>query len=224
MTDPHASNQTDLPYPRVEARVLPGWVEEAEAFQAATLFEAAGKRGALPPAIKPLAMEWEVCGPAVTVKAAPRDNLWIHRALAIAEPGDVLVVDASGHYDAGYWGEVMNVSAVARKLGGLVINGCVRDGRQLVASGFPVFARGLCLIGTAKNPEALGFANQPLVLGEALVHPGDLIRGDCDGVVALPRVDVPEILERARVREEKEAASMNRLRQGETTLALRGWK
>jgi len=135
-----------------------------------------------------------------------------------------LVVDVCGHYDAGYWGEVMNVSAVARKLGGLVIHGCVRDGRQLVAAGFPVFARGLCLIGTAKDPNALGFVNQPLVLGEALVHPGDLIRGDCDGVVALSRVDVPEILERARVREEKEAASMKRLRQGETTLALRGWR
>ena len=82
-----------LPYPRVEERVSPMLVEQATAFQAATLYEAAGKKGVLPSAIRPLDLRMELCGPAITVKAAPCDNLWIHRALAIAEPGDVLVVD-----------------------------------------------------------------------------------------------------------------------------------
>ncbi len=220
----NASSPVVLPYRYLKERVDHDCLVLASNFQAATLYEAAGKRGALPTALKPLESNMEVCGPAITVKAAPGDNLWIHRALAMAEPGDILVVDTCGFYEAGYWGEVMNVSAMARHLGGLVINGCVRDGRQLVAAGFPVFARGLCLRGTSKQPDAPGFVNETLVLGDVVVEPGDLIRGDCDGVVSLPRTEAAAILKLAQEREDKEAISTERLRQGETTLDIKGWR
>ena len=123
----------------------------ARTLPAATLHEAGGKIGAMPSAIKPVAPAFRCCGPAVTVHSPGGDNLWLHRALYIAQPGDVLVVHVSGAYDHGYWGEIMTTMAKARGLAGLVIDGCVRDGVLLEQIGFPVFARGLCIRGTGKD-------------------------------------------------------------------------
>src|ERR1700752_683357 len=101
----------------------------------ATLHEAAGRIGALPSAIKPTSDSFALAGPAFTVHFPPNDNLWIHRALSVATAGDILVVYTSGFYEAGYWGEIMSTAAKAARLGGLVIDACVRDRRALGACG-----------------------------------------------------------------------------------------
>jgi 4-hydroxy-4-methyl-2-oxoglutarate aldolase len=204
-------------------RVEPKYVEAAAHFGTATLHEAGGKIGALPSAIKPMAPSFRLCGPAFTIQGPPGDNLWLHRGLAAAEPGDVLVVSVGGVYEHGYWGEIMSTGAKARKLGGLVIDGCVRDGALLEGLGFPVFARGLCMRGTGKDFAARAWLNAPVLIGEITIQPGDLVSGDTDGVVVVPRTRVPEVIDASIKREDKEAAIMEQLRGGATTLDLYGW-
>lgn len=197
---------------------------QAAALPTATLHEAAGKIGALPSAIKPVAPDFRFAGSALTVHSPGGDNLWLHRALDVARPGDVLVVFTGGAYEHGYWGEVMTTMAKVRGLAGLVIDGCVRDGVLLAEIGFPVFARGLCIRGTGKDFGATGWINHPVALGDVVVHAGDLVVGDLDGVVAIPRARAAEAIAAARKREAEEAAILCRLEAGESTLAVYGWK
>ena len=189
----------------------------------ATLHEAAGRIGALPSGIKPITRGMHLEGPAFTVRSPPANNLWFHKAIAVANAGDVLVVEVGGHYEAGYWGEVMTVAAQARGIVGLVIDGCVRDVEQITALEFPVCARGLCIRGTGKDTTPPGALNEPIEIGDVTISPGDLIVGDSDGVVAIPSARVEEVLEKSRERLDKEAVVMERLRRGETTLDIYGW-
>ncbi|MCY0855201.1 MULTISPECIES: 4-carboxy-4-hydroxy-2-oxoadipate aldolase/oxaloacetate decarboxylase [unclassified Cupriavidus] len=204
-------------------RVAPDVVEAARALPTATLHEAGGKIGALPSAIKPVAPEFRLCGPALTVHSPGGDNLWLHRALDLARPGDVLVVHASGVYEHGYWGEIMTTAAKVRGLAGLVIDACVRDGVLLEQIGFPVFARGLCIRGTGKDYGAIGWLNEPLLIGDCRIAAGDLVVGDSDGVVVLPRGGAAEVVEKARRREADEAAILARVEAGESTMQIYGF-
>lgn len=204
----------------VAQRTATSVVEAARGLPAATLHEAAGRTGALPSAIKPVERSMKLCGPAVTVHSPPGDNLWIHRALYVAEPGDVLVVYASGGYEYGYWGEIMSAAANARKLGGLVIDACVRDGAILNDFGFPVFSRGLCIRGTGKDTEARGWVNHPILIGNITVHAGDLVLGDTDGVVVVPQASADSVTQAALERERKEATILERIAAGERTLEV----
>jgi 4-hydroxy-4-methyl-2-oxoglutarate aldolase len=214
----------DLPTVTVDIeRPDPALVARAASFGSATLHEAAGKIGVLPPQIKPVVPGFAISGPAVTVHSPPGDNLWLHRAIVAAQPGDVLVVYVDGVYEHGYWGEIMSTAAKARGLGGLVIDGCVRDGAILGRVGFPVFARGLCIRGTGKDFSARGWLNHPLLVGDVTVNAGDLIVGDTDGVVAIPRERIAEVLDKSKAREEKEADVMRKLEAGETSIDLYGW-
>lgn len=201
-------------------RVAAATVSRANGLPSSTLHESGGRIGALPSAIRPVAPGLRLCGPAVTVHSPGGDNLWLHRAIYVARPGDVLVVSVSGVYDHGYWGEIMSTAARARGLGGLVIDGCVRDGERLAALGLPVFARGLSIRGTGKDQRAIGWVNAPVLLGEITVAPGDLVVGDADGVVAIPRARAGAIVEAAHQREAREAEVMERLRAGERTLEV----
>jgi 4-hydroxy-4-methyl-2-oxoglutarate aldolase len=204
---------------RVDAEL----VQAAKSLSTATLHEAAGKIGALPSAIKPLDASTRVCGAALTVDSPGGDNLWLHRAIYAAQPGDVLVVRTAGNYEYGYWGEIMSTAAAARGITGLVIDACVRDGTLLPSIGLPVFSRGLCIRGTGKDFGATGWINAPLLFDHVIVHPGDLIVGDADGVVCLPRQQVAAILRAASNRDRQEAAIIERLKAGETTLEIYGW-
>lgn len=206
-------------FERVDAK----FVEAARPFGTATLHEAGGKIGALPPQIKPMAPSFKVCGPAFTVEGPAGDNLRLHRALAAARPGDVIVATVGGVYEYGYWGEIMSTAGKALRLGGLVIDGCVRDGAVLEAVGFPVFARGLCIRGTGKDFEARAFLGHPLLIGDVTVHPGDLVCGDVDGVCVVPRTRAAEVIQKSLDREAKEGKVMEQLRGGATTLDLYGW-
>ncbi|MEX3859945.1 4-carboxy-4-hydroxy-2-oxoadipate aldolase/oxaloacetate decarboxylase [Paraburkholderia sp. BR10923] len=206
-------------FERVDAQV----VEAARNVPAAALHEAGGKIGVLPTSIRPVAPGFRICGTAFTVHSPGGDNLWLHRAILAAKPGDVLVVYANGAYDHGYWGEVMTTAAKVRGLAGLVIDGCVRDADLLEQIGFPVFSRGLSIRGTGKDYGAIGWLNAPVLLGNTTIEPGDLIVGDRDGVVAVPRARASEVVAKAAQREIDEAAICKRIEAGETTMQIYGF-
>ena len=131
----------------------------------------------------------------------------------LLEPGDVLVVSVAGSGAYGYWGDLLTVSAQARGLAGLVIDGCVRDRDEIAKTGFPVFSAGLTIRGTSK--QGLGLVNHPIACGGQLVWPGDLVLGDADGLVAVAREAAGEVLQRARDRESFEAGERAALAAGD---------
>jgi 4-hydroxy-4-methyl-2-oxoglutarate aldolase len=178
----------------------------------------------LPAAIKPTSPAFRLCGSALTVQSPGGDNLWLHRALDIARPDDVLVVHVNGQHNHGYWGEIMSTAAKTRGLGGLVIDGCVRDGELLDKIGFPVFARGLCIRGTGKDFGARGWINAPVLFDDVVISPGDLIVGDGDGLVCIAHARIDAVLTKAREREQLEADILRRIEAGESTLDIYGWR
>lgn len=196
-------------------------ISRALHYGSATLHEAMGRKGALPYGIKPIAAGMKLCGPATTVTSPAIDNLMLHQALYAAEPGTILVVDVSGGYEGGYWGEIMTVAAQERKIAGLVIDGCVRDADLIEQLGFPVFARGLSIRGTDKRGG--GTINQPIKIGDIAITAGDLIVGDRDGLVVVPAAEINSALEAAQKREDKEDQIKKELREGKRTLEIYGW-
>ncbi|HEX4253423.1 MAG TPA: RraA family protein [Pseudonocardia sp.] len=191
--------------------------DRARDHSSATLSEAAGKPVALSPAPRPVWAGARLCGPAFTVRGAGGDNLALHHAVPHAPPGAVLVAAVDGAR-FGHWGEVLAVAAQHRGLAGLLIDGGVRDAAELERLGFPVFSRHNSILGTRKNHR--GVRGHPVTLGGVTIHPGDLIVGDVDGVVALPACDVERILDRADARVAHERELMARLRGGATTPEL----
>ncbi|MDX2048675.1 MAG: 4-carboxy-4-hydroxy-2-oxoadipate aldolase/oxaloacetate decarboxylase [Chitinophagaceae bacterium] len=196
-------------------------INKLSQFSAATIHEALGKQGNLPSAIKPIAAGMKVCGPAYTVKTMPRDNILLHRAYAYAKPGDVIVANCSGFYEAGYWGDLMSLGAKTKGINGLVIDGCVRDADDIEAMGFNVFSRGLCIRGTSNHGD--GSLNEPIIIGDVLISPGDIIVGDRDGVVVVPQDTIEEVIEKATAREAKEENTRKQLREGKTSIQIYGW-
>ena len=168
----------------------------------ATIHEASGRKGYIDYAIKPINRGMRICGPAFTVQCAPGDNMMIHKALECAQPGDVLVTDVGSAYDYGYFGNLMATSALARRVGGLCIDGCIRDSEEIIAGGFPIFARGFCIRGTAKS--TIGVINYPTVFGGCTIFPGDLIVGDDDGLVVIRLEECADVLEKTKDRVAKE--------------------
>lgn len=201
----------------------PEQLARARAFGSATLHEAAGRIGALPSAIKPIDEAWTMAGPAFTVHCPAGDNLWIHRGLYVAKPGEVMVVFPSGGVEWGYWGDIMNTAAMAAGLTGLLIDGGVRDSAGLLKMGFPVFSHGVCIRGTIKDHDGVAFLGRPVRIGEVLIQPGDLIVGDRDGTVAIPADRVAEVLDKAAAREADETAKIARIKAGERTIDIYGW-
>ncbi|MCL2669529.1 MAG: 4-carboxy-4-hydroxy-2-oxoadipate aldolase/oxaloacetate decarboxylase [Syntrophaceae bacterium] len=195
-------------------------VLEFLAFDTATVHEASGGKGALSSAIKPIDPLCQVCGPAVTVACRPGDNLILHKAIYVAEPGDVLLLTVGEYEEVGPWGEVMTVAAQARGIAGLVTDGSVRDSRSISDLKFPVFSKSLCIKGTTKD--SLGRINHPVIVGGVQVFPGDLILGDADGVVVVARQNVGEVLAASRQRVAKEEKIKEDLRKGKSTLELYG--
>lgn len=202
-------------------RVPRDLVDSIKNYPTATIHEAYGARGALDCHIKPIHVDMKLCGPVVTVKARPGDNLIIHKAIYVAHPGDVLLVDTTAYLEGGFWGGIMAVAALQRGIAGLVTDGSVRDTAEMTKMGFPVFSQGISIKGTTKT--CLGSINHPIQFQGVDIHPGDLIAGDADGVVVISREDVPEVLIKAKEREEKELKIMEDLKKGKTTLALYGF-
>ena len=199
-------------------------IAAASKIAAATMHEAAGKIGVLPSNIKPVARGMKICGRAYPVKGPSGCNLWLHRAIAQAERGDVLIADVGEDPEFGYWGDMMGTGSMARGIVGLVINGCVRDAVELEEMGFPVFSTGLCIRGTAKKFDGAGSLAEPITIGEVTINHGDLVLGDADGVAVIPADQVEASIEKATAREIDEESKKERLRAGETSMEIYGWE
>lgn len=189
-------------------------------FDSATLYEAAGQRGMVDPAIRPAWPGAQICGRALTVECPPSDNLTLHQAVAAARPGDVLVANTGGFLRAGAWGEILTVAAQVRGILGLVIDGAVRDIDAIAKRGFPVFSRGIAIGAcTKQRPGSIG---HPILFAGVAVRCGDLVVGNVDGLVILERERLDEICDAAALRLEREAEIMEQLHAGRTTLELLG--
>lgn len=189
--------------------------EIVEAFRgqaSATIHEASGRKGFVSSEVKPIAKEMKLCGPAFTVQCPPGDNMMLHKALERAQPGDIIVATVSGAPEYGYWGDLMATSALAKKIGGLVIDGCIRDSAEIIEKKFPIFSKGLCIRGTSKG--TLGLINYPIFFGGAVVNPGDLIVGDDDGLVVVKRGECEEVLQKTISRVNKEIEKAKALSTG----------
>jgi len=203
------------------ARVTDEELAALGAFGTATVYEASGIDCALDPALRPVWHGARIIGRALPVRTHPADNLPLHRALEHAQPGDVLVVDGREEL-CGYWGEVLAVAAQTRGVTGLVMDGGVRDIVEQEELGFPVFARGVCVRRTGKNFP--GLVGEPITVGGVLVQPGDAVIADTDGIVVLPPEAVAPTLAASQARIDKEAAIMERIRAGELTLDIYGFR
>lgn len=178
-------------------------VEALSKFSPATIHEAQGRRGALASRLKPVDYRMKLCGPAFTVKCAPRDNIMLQLAINYAEPGDIIVVSAGEYEEAGSFGDVLANACLAKGIGGLVTDTGVRDTLQLRELGFPVFSLSVCIKGTVK--ETLAAVNDPIIVGGELINPGDIIVGDADGLVVVRRQEAKEVARLSQARENAEA-------------------
>lgn len=196
--------------------------QAAAGLGSATVHEAAGRVGALRADLLPVAASMSAAGPAFTVQCLDGDNLWLHRAIYAASPGDVIVAGVGDDAPRwGYWGEIMSVAARERRLAGLVLEGGSRDHAELAAVGFPVWSLGRCIRGTVKDPTRVGGSlAHPITIGDVVIRPGDLIVADFDGVVAIEGAGASEVLVAAEQRRVKEAGVMAALVTGRTTLEL----
>ena len=172
-------------------RVSPAVVAEAAKYQAAILADVAGRRGTLN-AVAPLDAAMRIAGPAFTIEVRAGDNLMIHAAMTLAKPGDVLVIDGKGDTSCALMGALMVNACKVLQLGGIVIDGAVRDTDELLELGFPVFAAGVNPNGPTKFIP--GRINWPISAGGVAVCPGDLIVGDADGVVVVEREKAASLL------------------------------
>jgi RraA family protein len=197
-------------------RVDAGVVEQAAKFPSSILADVAGRRGALSARIAPLAPRMRFAGPALTVEVRPGDNLMIHAALSLAQPGDVIVVDGKGDLGAALMGEIMCQQAVALGVAAVVIDGAVRDSEAIRELGFPTYAAGLNPNGPTKN--VAGRLNHPISIGGVSVKPGDLVVGDADGVTVIEREKAAAMLPLAA---EKVAAETKRIADIKSRKALR---
>ena len=193
-------------------RAQPEVVDGLVAQSVATIHEVQGRRGYLGPRLRPIYPRARAGGSAVTVRLPPGDNWMIHVAVELCQPGDILVAAPTSQCEDGYFGELLATSLAAHGVTGLVIDGGCRDVAELERLGFPVWSRAISATGTVK--ETPGDANVPIVCGQQLVEPGDVIVGDDDGVVVVPRSESATVLAASIEREEREEESRSYYRDG----------
>lgn len=185
-----------------------------------TIYESADKQGDVAPHIRQMVPGVKLAGPAFTLRTMPGDNLGVFNALCEAPAGSVLVIDGGASLRVTIWGGSSTIAAQARGLAGCVTNAAIRDHDQILALRFPVYAPGASVRGASKNHP--GWLNIPVTIGDAIVHPGDIIVGDADGLVVVPLAKAEAICAMAMERHKIEEARDERLRRGESIKAVLG--
>lgn len=190
----------------------PALVEAFRGIPAANLADAMGRFGFMDPGIR-ARTGLPLCGPAVTILSRPGDNLMVHKAMEIAPAGSVLAVNTGGNTTSAVFGELMGRSAVSFRLGGIVVDGAIRDVAAMTALSLPAFSREVSIGGCDKDGP--GEINVPIACGNAVVMPGDILVGDADGVAVIPRDEAGKILERVRRLREREKSRIREIESGQ---------
>jgi 4-hydroxy-4-methyl-2-oxoglutarate aldolase len=198
------------------ARADPAIVDALAAFGSATVHEALGRIGYAGARIRPIQQDAAISGSAITVLAAPGDNLMVHVAIEQALPGDVIVVVPTADSAYGFIGDLMATQMQTRGVRAYITTGGVRDTAELREMGFPVWTAYVSARGTVK--EVAGSVNVPVVLDDAEVHPGDIVVADDDGVTIVPLARAAEALEASQARVARETANREKYRAGEISM------
>jgi 4-hydroxy-4-methyl-2-oxoglutarate aldolase len=193
-------------------------VEKLSRFGVATIHEAMGRVGLMHPYMRPIYTNAQVCGTAVTVLLQPGDNWMLHVAPEVVQPGDVVVAACTVENTDGFFGELLATSYRARGAKGLILEGGVRDVKEISEMQFPVFSRAISARGTVKA--SLGSVNVPIVCAGVAVNPGDVVVADMDGVVIVPAAVAQQAADASEAREANEADKRARLAKGELGLDM----
>lgn len=186
-------------------RPSPEIVEQFKSFVVANVSDSLGSLFTMHHSVKPVYNDMRhICGPAFTVRARPGDNLLSLKAIELAQPGDVIVIATDGDETRSVWGGFMSMMSARKGLGGMVTDGIIRDVVQTRDENFPVFARGITPVAPSKN--STGQLNTTVSCAGVVVQPGDLVLGDEDGVVVVPRGEIEAVIEQVQARIEREAA------------------
>jgi 4-hydroxy-4-methyl-2-oxoglutarate aldolase len=170
-------------------------ISELRQFTVCQLMDGLGRTCPVETEVRPVDRHFRICGPALTVECAPGDNLTLHHALHLAQPGDVLIVGGSPKGDAALWGELMSLSAQSKGLAGTIIDGPVRDPLEIRTVGYPVFCRDINPSRATK--ETYGRINVPVRVGTISISPQDIVLADANGIVSIPRDRVREAVQLA---------------------------
>lgn len=198
-----------LPRPRTASRAL---VEAFAKLPVANVSDAMARMSGAGPSLRPMHRSGGMAGIALTVKSRPGDNLMLHKAIDMAEPGDVIVVDAGGDLTNALMGELMLAYAVRKGVAGFVLNAAIRDADAFLETNLPTFAAGITHRGPYKDGP--GEINVPINLGGMIVAPGDIVLGDSDGVLSVPLADAEEVLAKTESKQDAEARQMQAIAEG----------
>ena len=187
-------------------------IRKAQSLSTPLVSDAMGRQGAMDYRIKPIREGMRVVGPAITVRLPPGDNLMAHQAIALVLQGDIIVVDTGGNTLNAPFGQIMCTVCVKKGIRGIVIDGVIRDIEHLRAMNFPVFARGAS--PQACEKDGPGTINTKIACGNVVVEPGDLIIGDDNGVVVIPKEKIEQVIIEAQAIQEKESSRLQQIEKG----------
>lgn len=187
-------------------RIDPALVESFKALPVANVSDSMSRICGLGTGMRPMHRSGNLAGAALTVRTRPGDNLMLHKAIDMAQPGDIIVVDAAGDMANSLMGELMLAHAIRRGVKGFVLDGAIRDAEAFLERNIPVFARGVTHRGPYRTgPGEIGL---PIAINGTVIEPGDLILGDIDGVVCVPKADAAAIFKAATKKHEAETKQM----------------